>query len=399
VVRLDHFSFFKGGWPLFTILNELTHGRSQFMKTVARRGFTLIELLVVIAIIAVLIALLLPAVQSAREAARRSQCTNNLKQIGLAMHNYHTSMGSFPLGGGYSPTGYGYNAGWGTWSAQAFMLGYLEQVPLYNSANFSWAVGMNRGFPINSTVSSSILNVFICPSDGLSPMPINKTAVLSCWQWSGETNNYLASLGTTTAYGGLNSTTTGPFTQGGLVYGLQNITDGSSNTIAFGESLVGDASVQTVKWRDGPAFSQTSATGTGWGVADVSSAPGSALYNAVIKDLQGCNVGLQTQNQATAGLVNEKGFRWSQDDGGFGMFNTVVPPSSTQYPFAWCKYGQANSNASDGLYQNTSSNHPGGCNFLFCDGSVRFVKSSISMTTYWALGTKSNGEVLSSDSY
>jgi prepilin-type N-terminal cleavage/methylation domain-containing protein/prepilin-type processing-associated H-X9-DG protein len=368
------------------------------MKSVDRRGFTLIELLVVIAIIAVLIALLLPAVQSAREAARRAQCTNNMKQIGLAMHNYHTSMGTFPPGGSYTAS---YNnttsSGWGTWSAQALMLGYLEQLPLYNSSNFSWVVGFGPGAALNSTVSTSILNAFICPSDGLSPMPITKSA--SCWQWTGETNNYLASLGTTTAYGGLNSTTTGPFTQGGRVYGLQNITDGSSNTIAFGESLVGDASVQTVKWRDGPAMSQLSATGTGWGVADVSSAPGSAMYNAVIQDLQGCNVGLQNQNTATAGTVNEKGFRWSQSDGGFGLFNTVVPPSSTQYPFAWCKYGQANSNASDGLYQNATSNHPGGCNFLLCDGSVRFVKSSIAMTTYWALGTKSNGEVISSDSY
>jgi prepilin-type N-terminal cleavage/methylation domain-containing protein/prepilin-type processing-associated H-X9-DG protein len=371
------------------------------MKSVDRRGFTLIELLVVIAIIAVLIALLLPAVQSAREAARRAQCTNNMKQIGLAMHNYHTSMGTFPPGGA-ATTAYAtnppYYSTWGTWSAQALMLGYLEQMPLYNSSNFSWVVGFSNGFPINSTVSTSILNVFICPSDGISPMPINKGS-LACFQFSGETNNYLASMGTTTAYGGLNSTTTGPFTQGGLVYGLQNITDGSSNTIAFGESLVGDASVQAVKWRDGPAMSQLSATGTGWGVADVSSAPGSAMYNAVIQDLQGCNVGLQNQNTATAGTVNEKGFRWSQSDGGFGLFNTVVPPSSTQYPFAWCKYGQANSNASDGLYQNATSNHPGGCNFLLCDGSVRFLKSSISMTTYWALGTRSNGEVISSDSY
>ena len=96
------------------------------MKAVTRRGFTLIELLVVISIIAVLIALLLPAVQAAREAARRSQCSNNLKQIGLGMHNYHTSTGSFPQAAS-TPLTPGYNIGWGTWSAQALMLGYLEQ--------------------------------------------------------------------------------------------------------------------------------------------------------------------------------------------------------------------------------------------------------------------------------
>jgi prepilin-type N-terminal cleavage/methylation domain-containing protein/prepilin-type processing-associated H-X9-DG protein len=370
------------------------------MKSVDRRGFTLIELLVVIAIIAVLIALLLPAVQSAREAARRSQCTNNLKQIGLGMHNYHTTSGTFPPGGVYTASySNKYSAGWGSWNAQSLMLGYLEQMPLYNASNFSWCVGFGPGFAFNSTVSASILNVFICPSDGLSPMSISKGS-LSCWQWTGETNNYMASLGTTTAYGGLNSQTTGPFTQGGWVYGLQNIPDGSSNTIAFGESLIGDATIQTVKWRDGPTFAAPGAVGNGWGLMDISSAPGSALYNAVIKDLQGCSLGMQNGNNPGAtGTQNQKGFRWSQSDGGFGLFNTVVPPTSSQYPFAWCKYGQGNSNASDGEYQNATSNHPGGCNFLFCDGSVRFVKSTVAMTTYWAIGTRQNGDVVSSDSY
>src|SRR5450631_3397945 len=101
-------------------------------------GFTLIELLVVISIIAVLIALLLPAVQSAREAARRSQCTNNLKQIGLALHNYHTAMDCFAMGASFqpqnNPTDY---AMWDSFSAQAMLLGFLEQTPLYNAINFS----------------------------------------------------------------------------------------------------------------------------------------------------------------------------------------------------------------------------------------------------------------------
>ena len=181
------------------------------MKTTTRRGFTLIELLVVIAIIAVLIALLLPAVQSAREAARRAQCTNGLKQIGLAMHNYHSGIGTFPLGGAYAPpggSGYkGYVSSWGTWSANALMMGYLEQTAMYNAANFSFAVGMGLGWLVNSTISTSNLNTFICPSDGLSPnTPFGS-------QWGGSNNNYYASVGTDAIYFNRGDTT-GLFTQG-----------------------------------------------------------------------------------------------------------------------------------------------------------------------------------------
>src|SRR5271156_6854984 len=131
------------------------------MKSKTCLGFTLIELLVVIAIIAVLIALLLPAVQSAREAARRAQCTNNLKQIGLGLHNYHTSINSFPLGNTTAQTGYGYTADWGAWSAQSILLGYMEGQPIYNSCNFSWVVWFYGGWPVNMTVTNTVLNTFI----------------------------------------------------------------------------------------------------------------------------------------------------------------------------------------------------------------------------------------------
>src|SRR5262249_32017170 len=105
------------------------------MQATKNRGFTLIELLVVIAIIAVLIALLLPAVQSAREAARRAQCLNNLKQIGLGIHNYHSTHNNFPLSETVAWS-YGYESDWGSWSAHALLLGYMEGQPLYNSCNF-----------------------------------------------------------------------------------------------------------------------------------------------------------------------------------------------------------------------------------------------------------------------
>jgi prepilin-type N-terminal cleavage/methylation domain-containing protein/prepilin-type processing-associated H-X9-DG protein len=358
----------------------------------SRHGFTLIELLVVIAIIAVLIALLLPAVQAAREAARRAQCTNNLKQIGLGMHNYHSTHGTFPLGGtytaAYSST---YSAGWGTWSAHALMLGYLEQQPMYNAANFSWAVGMYGSWGINSTVSVAIINTFICPSDGLSPIPTSNS------MWNGETNNYQASVGTSTTYGP-GTPTTGVFTQAYQAYGVQSITDGSSNTIAFGESLVGDNTIEQVKYRDGPVLATASSVCSGgWcGVYDIS-----GNYNGVVADLNACAVGFATQPSSGAGSQNQKGFRWAEDMGGFGLFNTIIPPNSSQWPFNWCAIARSspNSNASDGQYLGSTSNHPGGCNFLFSDGSVHFLKSSISIRTYWALGTKANGEVISSDQY
>ncbi len=390
------------------------------------RGFTLIELLVVIAIIAVLIALLLPAVQSAREAARRAQCTNNLKQIGLAMHNYHSSHGSFPPGGMYAaayspsyPGGYGTGVGWATWSAHAFMLGYLEQTPLYNSANFYWCVGApNPAWNINSTVSCRIVNTFICPSDGLAP--INPQGGV----WTGETNNYFASMGTTTAYGGnspyngqasskfgtaaspagLWSDTTGVFTQGGNVYGITNISDGTSNTIAFGEALVGDNTIQVQKWRDGPdlpsATCQANQPINGqMGGYDVSLVP----FTAVTADLNACQQGFAAAaaiNFNGAYLTNQKGFRWAEDAGGSALFNTIVPPTSQQYTFAWCLLGGApSSNAQDGQYQNASSNHAGGANFLYCDGGVRFMKSTINIKAYWGLGTKSGGELYTPDGF
>jgi prepilin-type N-terminal cleavage/methylation domain-containing protein/prepilin-type processing-associated H-X9-DG protein len=354
------------------------------MNTETRRGFTLIELLVVIAIIAVLIALLLPAVQAAREAARRGQCSNNLKQIGIAMHNYHTAVGTFPLGGSKAP-GYAGNPklyGWGTFSANALMMGYLEQTQMYNACNFSWAVGMGFGWSVNSTISTSPLSAFICPSDGMCPtVPYGS-------QWSGNNNNYYASVGTDARYFN-NTDTTGVFTQAYKAYGVQNIEDGTSNTIAYGEGLIGEGGIEQVRWRDGPVIKQSAAGGGPF--TDVS-----AQYANVVIDLNACQVALQNESSAYS---NNKGFRWSQSDGGFSLFNTIVPPNSQQWQFAACTLGSTSTNTSDAPYVGATSNHPGGCNFLFADGSVRFIKSTIAIGTYWALGTRSNHEVISADSY
>src|SRR5262245_27818195 len=195
------------------------------MSTRRRSGFTLIELLVVIAIIAVLIALRLPAVQAAREAARRSQCVNNLKQIGLAMHNYHSTTNSFPQGASKNPKNGPGDSDliWSSWSAQALMLPYLEQQALYSAANFSWGINPfgDPCYQINSTVSNTILNSFMCPSDPNVGRP--------------NINNYYASVGTTTdfmtanCWGGVNTAckptgSTGVFTYF-YSYGIRDITD------------------------------------------------------------------------------------------------------------------------------------------------------------------------------
>jgi prepilin-type processing-associated H-X9-DG protein len=273
------------------------------------------------------------------------------------------------------------------------MLGYLEQQPLYNAANFSWASVMGPGWSMNTTVSNSMVNLFLCPSDNLAPSPVPPGD-----QWSGRLNNYFASVGTTLAYQGALDTT-GVFTQAGHVYGTRNITDGTSNTIAFAEALVGPDS----------GFYQTR-TGQGlfrFGVTGVTSAGSSALYDAssnpklVLADMQTCQMEALTLSGGGAqGKINEddKGARWAPDDGGFTLINTVVPPSSIQYSFACCNFTVVYG-CDDGSYQNVNSMHPGGANVLFADGSVHFLKSTISIPTYWSLGTKSNGEVISSDSF
>jgi prepilin-type processing-associated H-X9-DG protein len=336
--------------------------------------------LVVIAIIAVLIALLLPAVQAAREAARRAQCLNNLKQIGLGLHNYQSSVGTFPLANSVAYSDVGVQTDWGTWSAQAELLPYMEQAALYNAINFSWdasyqpSTNSYNGHPANSTVFNSVIRTFLCPSDPQAG--------------KANINSYFGSLGTTTAV--WNNDSSGVFAHKN-VYGIQDVTDGTSNTIAFSESVVGDTNTPgMVKYRNGISPSAGSADGGNNGQLDATTNP-----QWIVLDIQSCNQAFQT----TGPFENNKGWRWSIGSPGITLFNTIVTPNSTLAQWAACRFGCVGCGADYGQYTNASSFHSGGVNVAMADGSTRFVKDSISQLTWWALGTRSNGEVISADSY
>jgi prepilin-type N-terminal cleavage/methylation domain-containing protein/prepilin-type processing-associated H-X9-DG protein len=365
------------------------------------RGFTLIELLVVIAIIAILIALLLPAVQSAREAARRAQCTNNLKQIGLAFLNYEGANQMFPLGG---MTLVGGNASLaGSWSAEAgnngvswtaLILPYIEQNVIYSAINFS--TGTNINMPAFATAWYTRVSVFSCPSDGdqdgfrpsgsgnnngqdiasgpplppgggtpmvpvsdylgsfgdnycigcNSSMQFPTETPISVWPpiagqprigWPGEQGTLLDIQCGTSAALGAGTPLRGMFdVSDGQTVRLQSVTDGTSNTIAAGEGL-----------------------------------PAQRADNNVWEWNSGAN-GTTVPMNFFSGLS-------CTTTGGWNAFN-------------W---------AGRCAYTNTGfkSHHPGGCNFLFVDGSVHFLKQSINMFTYCAIGSRAGGEVVSADSY
>ncbi len=348
-------------------------------RSAHQRGFTLIELLVVIAIIAVLIALLLPAVQAAREAARRAQCVNNLKQLGLGLHNYHSTHDKFPIGGACNQGTAGCTS-WQGMSSQAQMLTFLEQAPLYNAINFSLASADCCGqvaVGINTTSLYTKVNIFLCPSDGNA----GANAIVA----GGNGNSYFASYGTTS--NGYSATSSGLFAYASS-YGLRDCVDGSSNTIAFSEQLVGDPINSPAKRTNG--IMSVSGIGTS---PDVSIVGVTALMAG---DLLTCTANYATGTSPK--LLNNVGQYWLVGTMGQTMFNTVVPPNSTQYKWGACK--NSGGGVAEGMnYSNVSSNHSGGANFLFGDGSVKFIKNSVNMLTYWQLGTRANGEVVSSDAY
>jgi prepilin-type N-terminal cleavage/methylation domain-containing protein/prepilin-type processing-associated H-X9-DG protein len=362
-----------------------------------RRAFTLIELLVVIAIIAVLIALLLPAVQAAREAARRIQCTNNMKQIGLGLHNYHSVHNVFAMGcssGQYNPPGT-------IWSVKqnlgplALMLPFLEQTPVYNSINFNFGAdefeplaSRSLTASIQATATNSSIKAFQCPSDPLAGAPD--------YQGTTNTTNYYASVGTTMYWSQLGTTfsnsvpsvnmpSTGLFTLQAS-YGLNSCTDGSSNTIAFGEAAVGSQTAQLGQKLVG-VVNVTA-------LVPFETLDASSSLAKTMAAIQACQNAWQTKVGGTPDT--QRGDNWSHGSLAISLFNTIVPPNYANGSFSYCSSIGSGGRAD---LSNSDSWHPGGVNVTMADGSVRFIKNSINISTWMALGTRGNGEILSADSY
>jgi prepilin-type N-terminal cleavage/methylation domain-containing protein/prepilin-type processing-associated H-X9-DG protein len=386
----------------FILQSEELFMSKSLRRTKAYRGFTLIELLVVIAIIAVLIALLLPAVQAAREAARRAQCTNNLKQIGLACHNYISRTNMFPPGA-VGPAQKGSNANpatvaqgtapspWGNDSVswRALILPDLEQNSVSNSFNFSLPSGSAGTGNAWATAWYTVMTVFLCPSDG------NNTGIIAY----GPTGTYTVTTPparngqalTGTLNGQLCVPSTNYFYSFGDNYALLPLSGPNP-----WESYLGAGPVAGQVQRGFPGYWGTThaymaQAGIMRGFSDYSTgqvAPIASVTDGLSNSiLAGENLPAQDANNEMYGFTG-------------AACGTTVPMNfysgnPTPVAYSTTVYSSRFSYTARGF----KSLHPGGCNFLMADGHVQFLKTSINPFTYNALGSRAGGEVLSSDAY
>ena len=336
------------------------------------RGFTLIELLVVIAIIAVLIALLLPAVQQARESARRTQCKNNLKQFGLALHNYHDVHGTLP--GGVVAQAHEIGVGlssWVGWSGVSMLLPFVDQAPLYSSLDFNtyWdTVGVNQ------TLTRKDVPGFTCPSDPMGgKKPQAQAAAIS----------YCLSAGPAADWD-VRPVPPGAFSLWSSVR-MRDFVDGSSNTIIMSETGIGSNSGKRDK------------------TFRVSTGAGSLLsvgtYSNKVFDTSAANINIINAYQTNcANLLPTAALDSGDDDAGrfwcsgrshYGpWFNTLVTPNKGPH----CDRDLSVTNID---LKNANSYHTGGVHILMGDGTVRFIGDSIDQAVWIGAGSTNGGERVS----
>ncbi len=320
-----------------------------------QKGFTLVELLVVIAIIGILVALLLPAIQAAREAARRTQCYNNMKQFGLAAQNYHDVYKKFPRFT-YYRTGLDH---WRGFSVHVMLLPYMEQGAIYDQID--WNVEWYHGN--NNHMKTSSIPAFLCPSD-IQPIGHPTTA-----EWSGGPGcNYAVSIGPTLDWD--NSTTTPGVFRMGAETPMAEIIDGTSNTILASEVLRGDG--------NGSRYT------AGEPVINRLYSGGTSVAQAAIEAWGAqCELGI-------ASHLSTNGWSWQGANMTQNVFNTVAPPNY-KYPTCVSVNPPGFSADRDGLYP-ARSRHPGGVNTTMADGSVQFISGDVNWDLYQALGTRNGGE-------
>jgi prepilin-type N-terminal cleavage/methylation domain-containing protein/prepilin-type processing-associated H-X9-DG protein len=332
----------------------------------SRRGFTLIELLVVIAIIAILIGLLLPAVQKVRDAAARMECQNNLKQIGLALHNYEGTNRKWPpLYPGTAPGSTAFNYKY-TWSVLAQLNPHLEQTNIYNTMDLKQPMydAANQITAQNKFAVVQRVAIFLCPSDRGSPVS-SAYGVTDM----GPTN-YVACHGSALSGGGYGS----PIGGDGIfpaVTGVKitDIGDGTSNTVAMSESILGDGAevAPTQPGDERTAYKYLGFTGTLPSDANCAGTP--PLWNG----------------------YNRRGFMWASGEARCVSYNHYYTPNSKNFD---CVANDPTMTYIAVGYRAARSRHSGGVNALLADGSVRFIPDSISLQVWQALGTRTGGEVV-----
>jgi prepilin-type N-terminal cleavage/methylation domain-containing protein/prepilin-type processing-associated H-X9-DG protein len=382
------------------------------MRAYGRRGFTLIELLVVIAIIAVLIALLLPAVQSAREAARRAQCTNNLKQLGLAAHNYISTNNVYPSQSIQNTSSWAWEPSW-----VAAILPNLEQTPVYNAINFNlpmleigFVSPVATGGTANSTAGLISISSLLCPSESLShPIAFNGD-----WGTSNYAGNY-GGPGMISSCSGIIVPSKGDVFVSSSHLGpvsIAAVTDGTSNTAMFSEHLLGYGN-----GLDNLAGNYVSPAVAGTGIAvralfqlnsitptpDMSGTAGLAAAQQFVAACSAIPGGTAPATDAASG------YAWLYTQGFDTMnisYSHVMTPNTYSCTGAESGFFGAQGNfTSDGSgggwlgASTASSNHPGGVNVGMGDGSVKFIKNTTNLLTWWGLGTRSGGEIISADAY